>query len=519
MSTTIGACAAIVMASVVMSVGSVAAAPPSSATRVMGNFAGAGLDGQSIPGVAFKSMEVSSTTGAHASTTAGSGFLSIFQEASGIPLNVSVNGSKAVSMANGGFSYGLVPAGSYTITAMNGAETVASGIVAVPAGQDVTALIYLSVGGTLEIGGFINDWSAPPIGQARIVFRNAANVGPVDVYLNGVKVASSLTNIPSAPPSISVMVNAGEMNFVVTLAGEPENDAIYSQSGDLVAGDLLNLFVVGDSTAQPSTIGFLTNANPLGTGYRLYASDGGVFDYGNTPFYGSMGGQYLSQPVVGAAPTSIGLGYWMAAADGGVFSFGDAPFLGSAGDLPLQSPVVSMAATSDDKGYWLAAADGGVFAFGDANFYGSLGGKHLNEPIVGIASTTDDKGYWLVASDGGVFAFGDANYLGSTGSLKLNKQIVAIVPTVDNEGYWLVASDGGVFAFGDANYLGSTGSLKLNKPIVAAIGTPDSLGYWLIASDGGVYSFGNASFQGSAGNLRLNKPIVFASDPGVPLPT
>jgi hypothetical protein len=37
----------------------------------------------------------------------------------------------------------------------------------------------------------------------------------------------------------------------------------------------------------------------------------------------------------------------MAAADGGVFAFGDAPFFGSAGDVALQQPVVGMA--DDDR--------------------------------------------------------------------------------------------------------------------------------------------------------------------------
>ena len=38
-------------------------------------------------------------------------------------------------------------------------------------------------------------------------------------------------------------------------------------------------------------------------GYRMVASDGGVFDYGNVPFYGSMGGHPLNEPVVGLAST------------------------------------------------------------------------------------------------------------------------------------------------------------------------------------------------------------------------
>ncbi len=454
------------------------------------------------------------------SVSASSGFLSIFQEASAAPLQISLDGSPPVTVAEGGFRFGLVPSGIYSVTAMLAATTVATGTVVVPADQDVTALVYLTYpSGTAAITGFVNDRSELPPGQSRIVFRNTANVAPVDIYLDGAKIASSLGNDPGSPTDATAVVRAGSISMVVTRAGDPISKPLYSETGDLVAGDLLNVFVVGDSTGDPSTLGLLTNANPLGTGYRLYSSDGGVFNFGNSEYFGSMGGKPLNAPIVGATPTSVGLGYWLVASDGGIFSFGDASFYGSPGAISLNEPIVGMASTPDDGGYWLVASDGGVFAYGDAGFHGSTGDLRLNKPIVGVASTPDGKGYWLVAADGGIFAFGDASFFGSTGNLDLNKPIVALVPTVGGQGYWLVAADGGVFAFGDASFYGSTGGSLLNKPIVGAISTPDSLGYWLVASDGGIFSYGDASFYGSTGSLALNAPVVWGSAPGAPLPT
>ena len=73
------------------------------------------------------------------------------------------------------------------------------------------------------------------------------------------------------------------------------------------------------------------------------------------------------------AATPDGGGYWMVAADGGIFAFGDAPFYGSTGSIHLNQPIVGMAPTPDGGGYWMVAADGGIFTFGDAPFYGSLG--------------------------------------------------------------------------------------------------------------------------------------------------
>ena len=211
---------------------------------------------------------------------------------------------------------------------------------------------------------------------------------------------------------------------------------------------------------------------------------------------------------VGIAGTPDGKGYWIVASDGGVFSYGDAPFYGSTGGEHLNAPIVGIAGTPDGKGYWIVASDGGVFSYGDAPFYGSTGGEHLNAPIVGIAGTPDGKGYWIVASDGGVFSYGDAPFYGSTGGEHLNAPIVGIAGTPDGKGYWIVASDGGVFSYGDAPFYGSTGGEHLNAPIVGIAGTPDGKGYWIVASDGGVFSYGDAPFRGSVAGQVLDSPVV-----------
>ena len=100
-------------------------------------------------------------------------------------------------------------------------------------------------------------------------------------------------------------------------------------------------------------------------------------------------------------------GYRLVASDGGIFNYGGAQFHGSTGSI-TNKPIVGMAATPDGGGYWLVVSDGGIFSYGDAQFYGSTGGIHLNKPIVGMASTPTVPGYWLVASDGGIFSYGDA---------------------------------------------------------------------------------------------------------------
>jgi hypothetical protein len=51
----------------------------------------------------------------------------------------------------------------------------------------------------------------------------------------------------------------------------------------------------------------------------------------------------LDQPIVGMTTTPSGNGYWLVAADGGIFTFGDAPFFGSTGGTRLHAPIVGMA--------------------------------------------------------------------------------------------------------------------------------------------------------------------------------
>ena len=246
---------------------------------------------------------------------------------------------------------------------------------------------------------------------------------------------------------------------------------------------------------------------PSGDGYRLVASDGGIFAFGDAGFFGSTGALTLTKPIVGLASTPSGQGYWLVASDGGVFAFGDAGFFGSTGALTLSRPIVGMAATRSGRGYWLVASDGGVFAFGDAGFFGSTGAIKLSKPIVGITPSATGHGYRLVASDGGLFSFGDAGFFGSTGALTLAKPIVGMAATPSGEGYWLVASDGGIFSFGDAGFFGAPAGRVGGNGVVGLLASPSGQGYRVATADGAVFAFGDATDAGAVRDpLRL--PVV-----------
>ncbi len=307
------------------------------------------------------------------------------------------------------------------------------------------------------------------------------------------KQGSTPGQIPGTDPSGSDYQGPANTFSTITSTSETGN---VNFSGGLLPGASTYFSLETTLTAGQLGVQF---------GYWEVASDGGIFAY-DAPFYGSMGGKPLNQPVVGITADPNTGGYWEVASDGGLFAF-NAPFYGSMGGKPLNKPIVAMASTPDGHGDWEIASDGGLFAFGDAQFYGSMGGKSLNEPIVGMASTPDGLGYWEVASDGGLFAFGDAQFYGSMGGKSLNLPIVGIAGDQGSGGYWEVASDGGLFSF-NAPFYGSMGGKPLNKPIVGMASTPDGQGYWEVASDGGIFSYGDAFFWGSTGSMVLNAPVV-----------
>ena len=245
-----------------------------------------------------------------------------------------------------------------------------------------------------------------------------------------------------------------------------------------------------------------------GQGYRLGASDGGVFDFGQSAFFGSMTGKHLNGPEVGIASTPDGAGYWLAASDGGVFAFGDALYQGGLGaNAHLNAPIAGITADPNGSGYWLAGKDGGVFAYGSAQFHGVPAQGTVTAPIVGIAATQSGNGYWLVGSDGNVYPFGDASSYGSELGKVLGGPIVGIAASHDGLGYTLVGSDGGVFAFGDATFFGSMSGKHMDGPAVGIAASPSGDGYWLDASDGGVFAFGDAAFLGCMVTSPLNAPL------------
>ena len=134
-----------------------------------------------------------------------------------------------------------------------------------------------------------------------------------------------------------------------TLNG-PVLDSVATPSGRgyYMVGSDGGVFAFGDARFYGSTGGRRISApirtltpDPDRVGYWLVGRDGAVYPF-HAVSHGSMAGKPLNKPIVGAV--AFGTGYLMVAADGGIFNFSNKPFYGSLGANPPSVPIVSVAA-------------------------------------------------------------------------------------------------------------------------------------------------------------------------------
>ena len=146
----------------------------------------------------------------------------------------------------------------------------------------------------------------------------------------------------------------GDAHLYGDMSGTPLNGPIVASAatpsghGYYMVGSDGGIFAFGDAQFHGSTGHMHLNGRIVGMsptpdhkGYWLVGSDGGVFAF-KAPFRGSMGDKHLNQPVDGLV--AFGNGYLMGAADGGVFNFSDRAFVGSLADNPPSAPIIGLAA-------------------------------------------------------------------------------------------------------------------------------------------------------------------------------
>jgi hypothetical protein len=279
---------------------------------------------------------------------------------------------------------------------------------------------------------------------------------------------------------------------------------------------LFNSFaaVTYNLNAPPVGIAASSTSTSAGTGYWIAASDGGVFAEGNATFYGSMGGQPLSAPIVGIAANPLRTGYYLVGADGAVYAF-NAPYhggvnnAGSGGGTALipGNRIVGMAVDPANGGYDLVDNQGHIYGFGGAPYFDVISwASPSNKQITSISFSSSGNGFYALTNDGVVLSFGD---VAGQGASTIVGAPVGIFREPGTNGFVLTTQSGCTYAYSGAQYYGGMCGKALNGSIVGLTVTPDGKGYWLVGSDGGVFAFGDATY---AGSVSYTPPVVAAPD-------
>jgi hypothetical protein len=209
---------------------------------------------------------------------------------------------------------------------------------------------------TPDYGGY---WIVDDTGRV-FGFGNAKTT-PGNVDAGALRPGEKVTSLSTTPTgagywiftSLGRVFAKGDATHFGDMAGTALNgpvlDSIPTPTGEgyYMVGSDGGIFAFGDAEFAGSMGGKPLNApvqslvpDPDGAGYWLVASDGGIFAF-DADFHGSMGATKLNKPVTGMV--AFGDGYLMVGEDGGIFNFSDRKFYGSLGANPPPSPIVSVA--------------------------------------------------------------------------------------------------------------------------------------------------------------------------------
>jgi hypothetical protein len=158
--------------------------------------------------------------------------------------------------------------------------------------------------------------------------RTAAALTTTNHFLLMVVDYSSTSAGMSLPELSQSLVNYAPIQNAVNLDGGGSSTlwaagALRNRPKDGTQRAVADAVVITSASAIANRVGMVRT--PGGNGYWIVSSEGYVFCFGDAPYFGSMGGQPLNQPIVGMAARPQGDGYWLVASDGGIFCFGNAP--------------------------------------------------------------------------------------------------------------------------------------------------------------------------------------------------
>ena len=216
----------------------------------------------------------------------------------------------------------------------------------------VVTLDPSSTGCTLQSGAI----TFAGIGTCIVDFNQAGNssYGAAPVVRQSIAIGLGAQRIVFNPPASATVGGRATLSGTGGPSGRPvilTIDPSSTAGACNVVGSVLSFTGVGSCVVDANQSGdadysaapqvrrtiVVRAGSPVAEGYRLPASDGGVFAFGADSFLGSLvsRGVQPTAPISGMAATRDGNGYWLVGVDGNVYTFGDARLLRDTGLLPL----------------------------------------------------------------------------------------------------------------------------------------------------------------------------------------
>lgn len=216
--------------------------------------------------------------------------------------------------------------------------------------------------------------------------------------------------------------------------------------------------------------------------------------------YGSGYGQ-TQTPFANITSTPDHGGYWLVGLDGGVFTYGDAPFYGSIpGSGGSGGPqTVALVPDASTGGYWEVDADGGVFSY-HATYHGSLPGIGVGTLAVVDAGPYGTDGYCMLWNTGRVDCFlSNGSHIEPVGPVESSQAAytdpVVSMSITSGGGIWTVSRRGVVRNYGNASYEGELYPTVPTGPIMSISGWSTN-GYRFVGADGGTFDY-NIPYEGN----------------------
>ncbi len=119
----------------------------------------------------------------------------------------------------------------------------------VPAGASVSLIANLDEGGNPALNAYVNDVDAVPSGMARVTVRHTAAAPAVDIYVDGNKAVSDLSN----PDEAVAEIPTGSHEIVVKVAGT-DTTVIGPATLDFAADTNTVVYAIGDAEAKSLTV-------------------------------------------------------------------------------------------------------------------------------------------------------------------------------------------------------------------------------------------------------------------------